>query len=58
MPMPKDTDSVKPPKLVPRFVVRLDDSTFEALRTYAFQRRQPQSAVVRMAVHEFLERHK
>jgi predicted transcriptional regulator len=56
--MPKDTEPAKPPKLVPRFVVRLDDATFEALRTYAFERRQPQSAIVRMAVHEFLERRK
>lgn len=43
------------PKLTPRFVVRLDDTTYDVLRRHAFQTHTPAAQIVREAIRAYLK---
>lgn len=45
------------PKLSPRFLLRLDDTTYDVLREYAHREHVPMTAVVRDAVRAYLKDH-
>lgn len=43
------------PKLTPRFVLRLDDTTYDVLRRHAFQTHTPAAQIVREAIRAYLK---
>jgi|KBSMisStandDraft_5_1062788.scaffolds.fasta_scaffold2135657_2 hypothetical protein len=45
------------PKLLPRFVLRLDETTYDVLREYAHREHVPMNVVVREAVRAYLKDH-
>ncbi len=45
------------PKLLPRFVLRLDDTTYDVLRDFAHRAHKPMNVIVRDAVRAYLKDH-
>lgn len=45
------------PKLIARFVLRLDDTTYDVLRDFAHRRHVSMTVVVRDAVRAYLKDH-
>jgi hypothetical protein len=43
------------PKLAPRFVLRLDETTYDVLRDFAFKQHVPMTSVVRDALRAYLK---
>jgi hypothetical protein len=43
------------PKLTPRFVVRLDDTTYDVLRRHSFTTHTPAAQIVREAIRAYLK---
>lgn len=53
--IPPERAEPRGPRLRPRFLLRLDDTTYEVLRDFAHRHRQPMTAVVRDAIRAYLK---
>lgn len=51
--IPEETD--RKPTLKPRFLLRLDDTTYDVLRDFAHREHTPMTAIIREAIRAYLK---